>query len=71
MYHVGGISCHFNLSSTVYSKRSAASNFITSWPVEHSGQKGGTVKLGDKERFDKEQIGFKEPFPLTNFHFTS
>ena len=25
-----------------------------------------TVKLGDKERFDKEQIGVKEPFPLTN-----
>ena len=24
-----------------------------------------TVKLGDKERFDKEQIGFKEPFPVT------
>ena len=25
-----------------------------------------TVKLGDKERFDKEQIGVKEPFPATN-----
>ena len=25
-----------------------------------------TVKLGDKERFDKEQIGVKERFPLTN-----
>ena len=25
-----------------------------------------TVKLGDKERLDKEQIGFKEPFPVTN-----
>ena len=24
-----------------------------------------TVKLGDKERFDKEQIGVKEPFPMT------
>ena len=23
-----------------------------------------TVKLGDKERFDKEQIGVKEPFPV-------
>ena len=29
------------------------------------------VKLGDKERFDKEQIGVKEPFPLTNYQFTS
>ena len=28
-----------------------------------------TVKLGDKDRFDKEQIGVKEPFPMTNlFH---
>ena len=27
---------------------------------------GGTVKLGDKERFDKDQIGVKEPFPATN-----
>jgi hypothetical protein len=31
----------------------------------------GTVKIGDKERFDKEQIGVKEPFPETNFQFTS
>ena len=27
----------------------------------------GTVKLGDKEWFDKKQIGVKEPFPVTNF----
>ena len=24
-----------------------------------------TVKLGNKELFDKEQIGIKEPFPVT------
>ena len=30
-----------------------------------------TVKLGDKERFDKEQNGVKEPFPMTNCQFTS
>ena len=24
-----------------------------------------TVKIGDKERFDREQIGVKEPFPVT------
>ena len=30
-----------------------------------------TVKLGDKERFDKEQIGVKEPFPVTNCQFTT
>ena len=28
-----------------------------------------TVKLGNKERFDKEQIGIKEPWPIVNlFH---
>ena len=31
----------------------------------------GTVKLGDKELFDKEQIGVKKPFPVTNLPFTS
>ena len=31
----------------------------------------GTVKLGDKERFDKEQIGVKEPFFVTKCQFTS
>ena len=30
-----------------------------------------TVNLGDKERFDKEQIGVKEPFPVTKCQFTS
>ena len=25
-----------------------------------------TVKLGDKEPFDKEQISVKEPFPVAN-----
>ena len=30
-----------------------------------------TVKLGNKERFDKEQIDIKEPFPVTNLPFTS
>ena len=30
-----------------------------------------TVKLGIKELFDKEQIGIKEPFPMTNLPFTS
>ena len=33
--------------------------------------KAGTVKLGIKELFDKEQIGIKEPFPVTNLTFTS
>ena len=30
-----------------------------------------TVKLGEKERFDKEQIDVKEPFPMTNCQFIS
>ena len=29
-----------------------------------------TVKLGDKERFDKVQIGVKEPFLVTNIKST-
>ena len=28
-------------------------------------------KLGNKERFDKKQIGIKEPFPVSNLPFTS
>ena len=28
------------------------------------------VKLGDKESFDKEQIGVKEPFPVTKCQST-
>ena len=32
---------------------------------------GNTVKLGNKELFDKEQIGIKEPFPVTKCQFTS
>ena len=27
-----------------------------------------TVKLGKKEQYDKEQVGIKEPFPVTNLH---
>ena len=34
-------------------------------------KKESTVKLGNKERFDKEEIGIKEPFPVTNLPFTS
>ena len=30
-----------------------------------------TVKLGDKERFDKEQICVKKPFSVTNCQFIS
>ena len=30
-----------------------------------------TIKLGDKERFDKEQIGVKESLSVTNCQFTS
>ena len=29
------------------------------------------VKLGNKERFNKELIVIKEPFPVTNLPFTS
>ena len=29
-----------------------------------------SVKLGNKEQFDEEQIGIKEPFPGTKLPFT-
>ena len=32
---------------------------------------GGTVKLGDKENFDKEQIGVSEQLHVTNCQFTT
>ena len=35
------------------------------------GHETSTVKLGIKELFDKEQIGIKEPFSVTNLPFTS
>ena len=41
-------------------------------PVHHNFRNlENTVKLGNKERFDKEQIGIKESFPVTNLTFTS
>ena len=40
-------------------------------PIPHLHYILSTVKLGNKERFDKEQIGIKEPFPVTNLPFTS
>ena len=33
--------------------------------------KRGYFLLGGKEDFDKEQIGVKEPFPVTKCQFTS
>ena len=33
--------------------------------------KVSTVKLGNKELFDKEQSSIKEPFPATNLPVTS
>ena len=39
------------------------------WPTQLP--KSDTVKLGNKEWFDKEQIDIKEPFPVTKLPFTS
>ena len=51
------------------------SMMVKSMPLKlfsnHTSPFRGTVKLGNKERFDKEQIGIKEPFPVTNLQFTS
>ena len=34
-------------------------------------KRNNSVKLSDKELFDKEQIGVKEPFHVTKCQFTS
>ena len=51
-------------------KISRSTVFSRNQNVHKSGNRC-TVKLGSKERFDKEQIGIKEPFPVTNLPFTS
>ena len=71
---------HFFLETTTYltmSKQSGVgffSNFFGVFSIFELFLKAKVllpVKLGDKERFYKEQIGVKEPFPMTNFQFTS
>ena len=54
---------------------SKVKNFLDS-PMHSSprawgGDKSSTINFGNKERFDKEQIGIKELFPVTNLPFTS
>ena len=39
--------------------------------LKYGGMLHSTVKLCNKERFDKEQIGVKEPFPVTKCQFIS
>ena len=40
-------------------------------PLPYVGQFFITVKLGNKECFDKKQIGVKEPFAMTKWQFTT
>ena len=40
--------------------------WISLGPCRKQAAGAYTVKLGDKERFDKKQIGVKKPFPVTN-----
>ena len=49
----------------------ALANLTLNKRLLYQGKLACTVKLGDKERFDKVQIGIKEPFPVTNCQFTS
>ena len=46
-------------------------DFCSFATLTFSGSKRNTVKLGKKKRFDKEQIGIKEPFSVTNLPLTS
>ena len=47
------------------------SMIIDSFDMETFSFSSGTVKLGNMERFGKEQIRIKEPFPVTTLPFTS
>ena len=49
--------------------RSAQPKFLQ-YTVRINRVKTYTVELGNKELFDKELIGIKEPFPLTKCQFT-
>ena len=60
MYHISNI-----VTFTIMPSQPAMKKFDWTHSIAY------TVKLGDKERFDKEQIGVKEPFPVTNCQFTS
>ena len=55
---------HGQLGRSKKAKKSGTSLMDVPLPID-------TVKLGDKERFDKGQIGVKEPFPETNCQSTS
>ena len=50
--------------SYLYTKYVLISIYL--YPMVSTFYLGGTVKLGDKEWFDKEQICVKEPFPAAN-----
>ena len=39
--------------------------------IKNEYKNDDTVKLGDKKRFEKEQIDVKEPFSVINCQFTS
>ena len=45
--------------------------FLWTWCLRCIPANQNTVKLGNKELIDKEQIGIKAPFPVTNLPFTS
>ena len=73
LYNIVGFLVNINksLGYRVSEKRTffgdSESQLLYSWKFAIKN----TVKLGDKERFDKEQIGVKEPFLVTNCQFTS
>ena len=56
---------NIHMNENMESHKNFCANLHKTWSLCN------TVKLGNKERFDKEQIGIKEPFPVTNLPFTS
>ena len=55
----------------IYSEKATKFCEICQYTIIFTVKVQSTVKLGNKEHFDKEQICVKEPFLVTNCQFTS
>ena len=60
------VCCSVNLKLTVFIWLESISSKQMTYLSQFPNEDNSTVKLGDKEQIDKEQIGVKEPFRVTN-----
>ena len=66
-----GIFFSNGIKMTIVDRGLGSNHYLDGHPAQMNSIIDWKVKLGNKERFDKEQIGVKEPFPLTNCQFSS